>query len=85
MTLRDLSFVAGFTDPVTTGCCGFGPFNGVDGGCRTISNLCTDRTKSIFWDAFHPTEAVNIIANKIFLDGPVSLVSPINVRQLMRL
>lgn len=77
--------VAGFTDPVDTACCGVGKFNGIDGACRSIGNLCDDRNLSVFWDAFHPTERVNIIANNQFLDGGLDVISPMNLRQLLAL
>ncbi|KAL4197849.1 hypothetical protein AMTRI_Chr04g190340 [Amborella trichopoda] len=34
--------------------------------CLPISSLCKDRTKYVFWDEFHPTDAANeIIAHQI--------------------
>ncbi|KAG0585695.1 hypothetical protein M758_2G029800 [Ceratodon purpureus] len=73
----------GFTEPVTTACCGVGKFNGIDGACRTIGNLCADRTKSVFWDAFHPTETVNRMSFQVFLNGGPDVISPMNVKQLL--
>lgn len=73
----------GFTEPVTTACCGAGQYNGIDGSCRTIGHLCPDRTKSVFWDAFHPTEKVNKICNDQFLHGGLDAISPMNVAQLL--
>lgn len=73
----------GFTEPVTTACCGSGKYNGIDGACRTIGNLCADRTRAIFWDAFHPTEKVNKICNEHFLNGGLEFISPMNVKQLL--
>ncbi|KAG0612997.1 hypothetical protein M758_6G068200 [Ceratodon purpureus] len=73
----------GFTDPVTTACCGMGKYNGIDGACRSIGRLCDDRTKSVFWDAFHPTESVNKICSEQFLSGGLDVVSPMNVKQLL--
>jgi phospholipase/lecithinase/hemolysin len=78
-----LNSLPGFTDPVTTACCGVGKYNGIDGACRTIGNLCDDRTKSVFWDAFHPTESVNKICSDQFLSGGPDVVSPLNVQQLL--
>lgn len=73
----------GFTDPVTTACCGVGKYNGIDGACRTIGNLCADRSKSVFWDAFHPTEKVNRICNEKFLHGGTDAISPMNLATLL--
>lgn len=73
----------GFTEPVSTACCGVGKFNGIDGACRVIGNLCADRTKSVFWDAFHPTETVNRLSFQQFLTGGPDVISPMNVQQLL--
>lgn len=76
----------GFTDPVSVACCGVGKFNGIDGACRTpVTNLCTDRSKSIFWDAFHPTAKVNDLIARRFLDGGLDIISPMNVRALLKI
>ncbi|KAE8647830.1 hypothetical protein Csa_000358 [Cucumis sativus] len=45
------------------------------------SFLCEDRSKYVFWDAYHPTEAANIIIAKELLDGDETITSPINIRQ----
>ncbi|KAK8968479.1 GDSL esterase/lipase [Platanthera guangdongensis] len=41
--------------------------------------------KYLFWDPYHPTEGVNIIAAKHFLDGDDQHISPMNLRQLKQL
>ncbi|CAK9310840.1 unnamed protein product [Citrullus colocynthis] len=46
------------------------------------SLLCDDRSKYVFWDAYHPTEAANIIIAKQLLDGDETISYPINIRQL---
>ncbi|KDP25209.1 hypothetical protein JCGZ_20365 [Jatropha curcas] len=48
------------------------------------SVLCNDRSKYLFWDAYHPTEAANIIIAKKLLDGDKSVSFPINIRELYR-
>ncbi|XP_026391504.1 GDSL esterase/lipase At5g41890-like [Papaver somniferum] len=66
-------------------CCGgnFPPFTCFKGGSANISSvLCEDRSKYVFWDAYHPTEATNLIIAKKFLYGDESIVSPVNVREL---
>ncbi|KAL2902876.1 hypothetical protein RDABS01_027958 [Bienertia sinuspersici] len=69
-------------------CCGgyFPPFlcfKGKDTN-KTSSLMCEDRSKYVFWDAYHPTEAANlIIANKL-LDGDQTVTSPLNIRQLFQ-
>ncbi|XP_031262770.1 GDSL esterase/lipase At5g41890-like [Pistacia vera] len=46
------------------------------------SVLCDDRSKYVFWDAYHPTEAANIIIAGKLLDGDESISFPINIREL---
>lgn len=82
-TIIDNPVKYGFTDPVTTACCGMGKYNGIDGACRSIGHLCADRTKAVFWDAFHPTESVNKICSDWFLNGGHEFISPINLKQLL--
>ncbi|CAH9091479.1 unnamed protein product [Cuscuta europaea] len=63
------------------GCCGIAK----QITCLPFSIPCPDRTKYIFWDAFHPTEAVNhILANNAY-SGPPSLCYPMNLQQLAQL
>ncbi|KAK8629994.1 hypothetical protein V6N13_078808 [Hibiscus sabdariffa] len=49
----------------------------------SVSGVCPDRTKHVFWDAFHPTESAVSIAAKHALDGGFEYVSPINIRKLV--
>ncbi|CDP12231.1 unnamed protein product [Coffea canephora] len=69
-------------------CCGgyFPPFVCFEGKGKTAnassSFLCSDRAKYVFWDAFHPTEAANLIVAEKLLDGDPSVCSPMNIRQL---
>lgn len=66
-------------------CCGgsFPPFLCI-GIANSSSSLCKDRSKYVFWDAFHPTEAVNFIVADNLLDGNAAAASPINVRELFQ-
>ncbi|XVF25378.1 hypothetical protein REPUB_Repub13aG0207700 [Reevesia pubescens] len=50
--------------------------------CGSLSRVCPDRTKYVFWDPFHPTETAILIGAKHALDGGLNYVSPINIRQL---
>ncbi|XVF10307.1 hypothetical protein REPUB_Repub07fG0171300 [Reevesia pubescens] len=67
-------------------CCGgyFPPFICFKSGNANSSSsaLCDDRSKYVFWDAYHPTEAANLIIAKQFLDGDESCSYPINIRKL---
>ncbi|KAL6839352.1 hypothetical protein ACP4OV_030849 [Aristida adscensionis] len=59
-------------------CCGQGPHNGL-GLCTPASNLCADRSKYVFWDAYHPTERANRIIVSQFMSGSLDYVSPMNL------
>ncbi|KAJ0979950.1 hypothetical protein J5N97_015424 [Dioscorea zingiberensis] len=49
---------------VDSACCSFaGRYGGLI-PCNLKSKLCSDRTKYVFWDPYHPTEAANIIIAK---------------------
>ncbi|KAK2394787.1 GDSL esterase/lipase [Trifolium repens] len=52
--------------------------------CNRYSKICEDRSKYIFWDTFHPSDAANVIVAKRLLSGDVNDVSPTNVWQLLQ-
>ncbi|KAM7525944.1 hypothetical protein LguiA_015846 [Lonicera macranthoides] len=69
-------------------CCGgyFPPFVCFNGkNVNGSSVLCEDRGKYVFWDAYHPTEAANLIIAEKLLNGDQSVSSPINIRELYKL
>ncbi|XP_043719048.1 GDSL esterase/lipase At1g33811 [Telopea speciosissima] len=67
------------------GCCGVGKNNG-QLTCLPMQEPCVDRTKYVFWDAFHPTEAANIILARIsYASKYCSDVYPFNIQQLAML
>ncbi|KAF7837708.1 GDSL esterase/lipase [Senna tora] len=71
----------GFENPSSSCCSMAGRFGGLI-PCGPTSKVCWDRSKYVFWDPYHPTDAANfIIANRL-LDGDVTDISPLNVRQL---
>ncbi|CAN8324738.1 unnamed protein product [Cochlearia groenlandica] len=53
--------------------------------CGPSSKVCTDRSKFVFWDPYHPTEAANFIIARRLLSGDTSDIFPINIRQLANL
>ncbi|VVA90744.1 unnamed protein product [Arabis nemorensis] len=53
--------------------------------CGPSSKVCIDRSKYVFWDPYHPSEAANIIIARRLLSGDTSDISPINIRQLANL
>nr|CAD1824518.1 unnamed protein product [Ananas comosus var. bracteatus] len=83
-SLKDLTTNAvsyGFS-VINRGCCGVGRNNGQI-TCLPLQNPCGDRSKYLFWDAFHPTEAGNLIyAMKAYNSTSTADVYPMNLRQL---
>ncbi|KAL0326404.1 UNVERIFIED_CONTAM: GDSL esterase/lipase [Sesamum radiatum] len=70
---------------VDEGCCGVGKNNGQI-TCLPLQTPCDDRQKYLFWDAFHPTEAANILlAKKAYISKSKSHAYPINIQQLAML
>ncbi|TVU30455.1 hypothetical protein EJB05_22080 [Eragrostis curvula] len=65
-------------------CCGQGPHNGL-GLCTPASNLCRDRTKYVFWDAYHPTERANRVIVSQFMTGSLDYVSPMNISTVLEM
>uniref|UniRef100_A0ACD5WZH2 Uncharacterized protein n=1 Tax=Avena sativa TaxID=4498 RepID=A0ACD5WZH2_AVESA len=71
-------------DVVNRGCCGIGR-NGGQMTCLPFMPPCADRERYLFWDAYHPTAAVNVIIARHAFDGAADVVSPVNVRRLAQL
>lgn len=77
---RSLGVFLGFS-VIDRGCCGIGRNRGQI-TCLPFQTPCRNREQYVFWDAFHPTSAVNVIlGRKAFFGGPDE-VYPNNVRQL---
>uniref|UniRef100_A0A803M2D3 GDSL esterase/lipase n=1 Tax=Chenopodium quinoa TaxID=63459 RepID=A0A803M2D3_CHEQI len=67
------------------GCCGVGKNNGQI-TCLPLQTPCENRSKYLFWDAFHPTEVANVIYAKMAYNSKANAYAhPINVRQLATL
>jgi phospholipase/lecithinase/hemolysin len=70
----------GFT-VVDSGCCGLGN-NRVQVTCVPFVQPCDDRDQYFFWDAYHPTQAANLVlAQKVF-NGTQEHVYLLNIKQL---
>ncbi|ONI28004.1 hypothetical protein PRUPE_1G116400 [Prunus persica] len=68
----------------TSACCSFAVTRVGLVPCNPFSKICPDRSKYIFWDAFHLTDAANVIATRHIMDGGLNYVSPMNFRQLVQ-
>lgn len=66
------------------GCCGIGRNSGQI-TCLPFQTPCPNRNQYVFWDAFHPTEAVNKLMGRMAFNGNPNFVYPINIRQLAEL
>ncbi|CAN1841972.1 GDSL esterase/lipase At1g71250 [Linum perenne] len=66
---------------VDRGCCGIGRNQGQI-TCLPYAVPCTNRNGYVFWDAFHPTQAVNSILARRAFSGPPRDCYPINVQQM---
>ncbi|KAL2608270.1 hypothetical protein R1flu_026843 [Riccia fluitans] len=65
----------------STACCGtVGPYNALL-PCNILSTVCADRRVSLFWDAYHPSDAANVFLAQQFVDGSDGY--PMNIRQLV--
>ncbi|KAG9133737.1 hypothetical protein Leryth_018436 [Lithospermum erythrorhizon] len=69
---------------VNEGCCGIGRNRGQI-TCLPYQQPCQDRRQYIFWDAFHPTEAVNILFARKAFNGDKYVAYPFNIEQLVKL
>lgn len=69
---------------IDRGCCGIGRNRGQI-TCLPFQTPCPNRDQYVFWDAFHPTEAVNILFGKKAFSGDLSIVYPMNIQQLANL
>ncbi|TQD70996.1 hypothetical protein C1H46_043466 [Malus baccata] len=73
----------GFENGISACCSTAGPRGGLI-LCNPLAKVCPDRSKYVFWDPFHLTEAGNLIAARHIMDGDLTYMSPMNLRQLMQ-
>ncbi|XP_059278077.1 GDSL esterase/lipase At4g16230-like [Lycium ferocissimum] len=72
----------GFVNANTACCSGGGRFGGII-PCGPSSRICQERSKYVFWDPYHPSDAANVIIAKRLMDGNSADIWPMNVRQLL--
>ncbi|CAH9092709.1 unnamed protein product [Cuscuta epithymum] len=68
-------------------CCGgyIPPFLCHLGKNESLSSImCEERGKYVFWDAYHPSEATNLILAEKLLNGDKTVIYPMNINQLHR-
>ncbi|KAG8077912.1 hypothetical protein GUJ93_ZPchr0007g4433 [Zizania palustris] len=65
-----------------SGCCGVGRNNG-QVTCLPFQTPCANRNEYLFWDAFHPTEAANVVVGRrAYSAATPSDVHPVDLRTL---
>uniref|UniRef100_A0A5B7ANB0 GDSL esterase/lipase n=1 Tax=Davidia involucrata TaxID=16924 RepID=A0A5B7ANB0_DAVIN len=70
---------------LNTGCCGIGRNKG-ELTCLPFEVPCSNRSEYIFWDAYHPTEAANVIAaGRAYIVQNLSDAHPIDIHRLAQL
>ncbi|KAL8459727.1 hypothetical protein ACS0TY_037004 [Phlomoides rotata] len=69
---------------VNQGCCGIGRNSGQI-TCLPFQTPCEERKQYVFWDAFHPTEAVNVLFGQRAFNGNADFVYPYSLEQLAKL
>lgn len=69
---------------VNESCCGLGHLR-AEFPCSPISGLCFHRADYVFWDAFHPTDALNSILAATQYAGSPQFIRPVNLKQLMNI
>ncbi|KAI4326812.1 hypothetical protein L6164_019342 [Bauhinia variegata] len=67
----------------TEACCGFGKYKGLI-ICLSPEMACTDASNHIWWDQFHPTDAVNaILADNIWNGLHTNMCYPMNMEDMV--
>jgi len=74
----------GFT-VVDSGCCGVAQITTTRGLCVPLVAPCGERERYVFWDAYHPTQAANLVMAQMAFHGTPEHVYPLNLRQLAEL
>ncbi|XP_030461700.2 GDSL esterase/lipase At1g71250 isoform X1 [Syzygium oleosum] len=69
---------------VDNACCGIGRNQG-EITCIPFLVPCPDRTRQVFWDAFHLTQAASSVLTQRAFYGPPSDCYPINIQQMAQL
>ncbi|GAB4846175.1 hypothetical protein Ancab_025173 [Ancistrocladus abbreviatus] len=67
---------------VKAACCGLGTLK-AKVACIPISSYCGNRSDHVFWDFYHPTEAVARMVIETAFDGSQQYTFPLNLRQLL--
>nr|XP_043608561.1 GDSL esterase/lipase At4g16230-like [Erigeron canadensis] len=71
-------------DNANSACCYVSGQHGGIVPCGPTSKVCANRSKYVFWDPYHPSDATNAIIAKQLMDGDIQNISPLNLRALFK-
>jgi hypothetical protein len=75
-------YLTGFENANHSCCYVSGRFGGLI-PCGPLSKVCEDRSKYVFWDPYHPSDATNVIVARRLMDGDSNDITPMNITQLV--
>ncbi|XP_047173698.1 GDSL esterase/lipase At4g16230-like isoform X4 [Vigna umbellata] len=73
----------GFENPDSACCHVAGRFGGLI-PCNRSSKVCEDRSKYVFWDTYHPSDAASVLIAERLLNCDTPDISPMNIFQLSK-
>ncbi|CAL4945448.1 unnamed protein product [Urochloa decumbens] len=69
----------------TDACCGLGKYGGLI-MCILPQMACSDASSHVWWDEFHPTDAVNrILADNVWSSQHTKMCYPLDLQQMVKL
>ncbi|XP_015623171.1 GDSL esterase/lipase 7 isoform X2 [Oryza sativa Japonica Group] len=69
----------------TDACCGLGKYGGLF-MCVLPQMACSDASSHVWWDEFHPTDAVNrILADNVWSGEHTKMCYPVDLQQMVKL
>ncbi|KAJ1262068.1 hypothetical protein BS78_09G079000 [Paspalum vaginatum] len=69
----------------TDACCGLGKYGGLI-MCVLPQMACSDASSHVWWDEFHPTDAVNrILADNVWSGQHAKMCYPVDLQQMVKL
>nr|CAD1839255.1 unnamed protein product [Ananas comosus var. bracteatus] len=68
----------------TDACCGLGKYGGLI-MCLVPEMACSNASNHVWWDEFHPTDAVNwIIADNVWSGEHATMCYPMNLQEMTK-
>ncbi|ERN14109.1 hypothetical protein AMTR_s00021p00238930 [Amborella trichopoda] len=71
-------------ETITEACCGFGKYKGL-AMCFFSSWACNNASNYVWWDKYHPTDAVNsILADNVWSSQHSNICYPMNLKDMLQ-